>query len=107
MQHPTNTYDSLKTFVRALGGSLDDDDITSAANIEGGKSLLAWLAHQAAFPDEATQVTNTILWDVALEKDEIPLCVSSNDFSTSFGTNFYSPTTVAPLTLNSQMTRKP
>jgi hypothetical protein len=79
------TDDNLKTFIGALKGSLGDADINSVADTEGGKDLLAWLAHQTAFidndgPEGLNQSlddrTQVILRDVALEKDEISLYVS-------------------------------
>ena len=42
----TTTYSNMKSFIDALGTSLNEEDITAAANIEGGKCLLGWLAHQ-------------------------------------------------------------
>jgi len=113
--HPCTTT-SLKTFINALGGSLDDADI-DLAYAEGGKDLLAWLAQQASFlndegPEESKQSLDdriqVILRDVTLEKDEVPLCVSFRDYSRFLGTDFYSPTTVlAMLTSNPYTMRRP
>ncbi len=86
--HPNTINDSLKTFIGALGGPLDDADIDAAASHEGGKELLAWLSQQAVFlNDEALEESKeslddriqVILRDVMLEKDEVPLCVSFKD----------------------------
>lgn len=115
MHTSTTINDSLKIFISALGGTLDDADINAAASLEGGKELLAWLSQQAVFflnDEESKQSLDdriqVILRDVMLEKDEVPLCVSFKDYSRFLGTDFYSPTTVvATLTPNPRMMRWP
>lgn len=62
-----------------MGASLDEEDITAAASIEGGRCLIGWLAQQECHLGEELSPA------FGLDKDEIPVCVPFEVYSCFFG----------------------